>query len=112
MNVINTTLDKRNMKKLLKEHDKVLFTIGVVTYVYEVKQIGDNGLFLNINSDNNDIIFKKLGVNKNKLVKECYGYTPYGGHWPQAKTNDFEAITKLVNKLHDLCNVENFKLKK
>ena len=55
------------------------------------------------NDYNNDEVFHDLGVDKEQLAKECYGYKTEGGFWPEYRTGDMEAAGRLIDKLQELC---------
>lgn len=85
---------------ILKKGDTVCFTTPTGTLKYKVYP---NFCELIDSCRPNDEIFKQLEVDKNILATECYGYEDLGSTWPQFKARDYAALTRLVNKLHELC---------
>src|SRR5882672_12501989 len=83
----------------LEEGDTVIFSIhngpnaGLDEYY-----VGSQYLSCRTSGDN-DTIFTKLGLYKRKVSQEEYGYTPGDGNWPEYRTNDHLAITRLVKRL-------------
>lgn len=47
----------------------------------------------------NSTIFTYLGVDKYEFCKEAYGYTPYDGGFPESKTDDYEALTRVIKAI-------------
>lgn len=95
--------------KELKENDKVYFTVD-----HEVHQYIVGTTFLNHTTRRNDGIFDALKMTREEnlaLASNHYGYRADQGDWPEYKSNDFAAATRLVKALYDLCNLHNFKLK-
>lgn len=56
----------------------------------------------------NDAIFEFLGLNAFDMAQTAYGYTPYTStpYWPEAKEDDFDALSSLVTELAKYCKVE------
>jgi hypothetical protein len=80
------TFDELN-GKTLKRGDKVYF-FGVIYTVCEE--------FLSIESSNNrEALDTIVGNNVKAYVKKAYGYISKVGNWPQSKTRDYEALTRL-----------------
>ena len=93
--------------KELKENDKIYFTVDGEVHQYIV-----GASFLNHTTRQNDGIFDALGLEREEklaLASEHYGYRADQGDWPEYKSNDFAAATRLMKALHDLCNIHNTK---
>ena len=84
----------------LKEGQEVVFTIKDTDYIYTVctEYLSIQGSF------RNDKIFKDLGLNKINFCSDCYGYNPYDGDWPESRSGDFAALTRLVEALFPYCD--------
>jgi hypothetical protein len=84
---------------ILKEGDEILFNTGISTLRYEVRQC-----YCYCVGGDNTKVFDQLGVdNIYTLATECYRYKAGPGSWPECKNGDYAALTRLVNKLHELC---------
>lgn len=49
--------------------------------------------------ESNDVAFLELGISdkmKMKLAEDVYGYSPSSGYWPESKSVDYEALTRLT----------------
>ena len=51
----------------------------------------------------NEAVFDELGLSKFDLAEKEYGYKPGRGGWPDFKTGDFEAATRLVLAIYRTC---------
>lgn len=91
---------------MLGYHDRVRFTIirneGTDTFDYTVFRT-----YLECDGKHNDIIFDKLSIDKTKFCEKHYGYESENGNWPECEKDDFEALTRVVTALHELCNIKN-----
>ena len=89
-----------NASIILKENDIVVFKgpNGDREYKVYSSYLVHKGL-----GKDNSIIFEDLGIDSKVLAQECYGYYTSLGDWPTSKPSDYEALTRLVNKLHELC---------
>lgn len=99
--------NKENRPVSLAYGDEVLFEIpnpiGVdhpaMQFLYQV----DHTFLNDRRSESNMRVFEYLSVDRIQVAAECYGYTPSQGSWPSFRPEDFEAATRLVNRLLDLC---------
>ena len=84
----------------LKEGQEVIFTIKDKDYIYTVntEYLGIEGSF------RNDKIFEDLRLDKINFCSECYGYDSDGGDWPESRSGDFTALTRLVEALFPYCD--------
>ena len=61
---------------------------------------GGGGAYVSIADEQNDIIFKVMGIDGHKLAEEAYGYlSEFGGAWPYAKHGGNKAIGRLLKLL-------------
>lgn len=93
--------------KEIQQGDRIKFKVGDQEYEYTVSDC-----FLNYPRGDNDAVFDALGLDKTDkidLASEQYGYDADNGDWPEYKSTDFAAATRLVKALHDLCNIHNTK---
>jgi len=72
-----------------------------VTFILNEKQykyiVQDH--YLNIEQENNEVIFQKLGLSEiqtSRWASDCYGYTDRGGMWPAFKPGDYSAAKRFV----------------
>ena len=82
--------------KTLKHGNVVEFFIeeGAEALKYTVE-----GSHLSFDDGNNDTVFKKLGINKEKFCDQYYGYENLGGDWPEYRDGDYKALTRCVAAL-------------
>lgn len=62
----------------------------------------------------NDKIFRILSIpSKEEFATSAYGYACFGGNWPSCKSDDYEALTRLVKRLYEIIEspVIGFKIK-
>ena len=85
-----------NRPTLLEEGDRVIFTVKGKTNEYSVRSSYLNNV---LTLFRNNEVFCCLHLDKEKFVNSSYGYESRGGSWPESKTNDFPALTRLVNAL-------------
>lgn len=92
--MIINNLKELNERKILEYEDKVIFILPEEILKYEVNRryLGYKNIF-----SKNDIIFKKLKLDKKKITIEEYGYWN-NGVWPWA--NSYEDLTKLVKRIY------------
>ena len=83
----------------LKEGQEVVFTIKDKNYIYKVYKS-----YLQAEKGFNDQIFSDLKLDKIKLANSAYGYDSDGGDWPESKSRDFVALTRLVEALFPYCD--------
>ena len=83
----------------LKYGQKVIFTIKDKNYKYEVCTA-----FLKEENSYNDKIFVHLKLNKLTFADDAYGYTSGNGNWPESRSGDFAALTRLVEALFPYCD--------
>lgn len=57
--------------------------------------------------EENDIIFKELGINKRDFCKEHYGYDAPTGIWPSCENGDYAALTRVVKALFKIIEKES-----
>lgn len=90
---------KKVTSDILKEGDVVEFDTseGILKYIVR------NSFLSDCDFGHNGRIFDILGIDKRKVASTLYGYDANSGEWPRYKYNDFEAATRLVNHLHELC---------
>ena len=91
--------------KELYHGDNVFFKVGDETFEYTVSDC-----FLNHRRGDNDAIFTALGLDKTDkidLASDNYGYDANNGDWPEYRSTDFAAATRLIKALYDLCNIHN-----
>lgn len=94
--------------KTLQLGNTVTF-FGVIHTVARNTTCGRNTLYLEANKQNDGYVFKKLGMSdleKERFSEKHYGYSTDGA-FPEARGNDFKALTKLVVAL--LKKIENMK---
>lgn len=63
-----------------------------------------------IEPSNNAKIFLSLNIpkdRKNKLAKNCYGYEPKTGDWPEYKDGDINGAKKLIAELYKIIEKKN-----
>ncbi len=94
-----TCLKELEEIKCLEISDIVIFTVNekIMKYTVFVNFIGTREVC-------NDIIFRSLEINKNKIAKRIYKYEIEGSGsgigWPEARNNDYSALTRLVKELY------------
>ena len=92
--------------KWVKYSDKISFYLkDEGTFKYRVMST-----HIDCEEYNNAVIFTKLGMSADERIKFCeevYGYEPDFGMCPECKSKDYEALTRLIIKLHEACNVYN-----
>lgn len=96
--------------KELQQGDRIVFKVEDKEYEYTVSDS-----FLNYPRGDNDAIFDALEIGREQkleLASELYGYRSDQGDWPEYKSTDFAAATRLVKALYDLCNIYNTKSEK
>ena len=94
--VVITCLKELEKRGTLQLEDIVEFTIKKEILKHDVRP-----WFLNLKDITNNEIFKVLNIDKYKLAKKAYGYRACGdGAWPESKTDDFPALTRLVKELY------------
>ena len=87
--------------------DIIIFSLKDVKYIYTVYD-----RYLNNFSHDNDIIFKKLGMDystKNNFASKIYGYSAEECLWPEYRSNDFKSAGKLIQQLKRKCREYNSK---
>lgn len=102
----------KNLKELeavsvLRDRDDITFKVncvqgGSIDLQYYVVDT-DQSAFLALKGgdSDNDIIFRKLDLDKRDFCARAYGYTStIGERWPSAKHNDLEALTRVVRALY------------
>ena len=66
-----------------------------------------------IGNGNNRVIFDKLGIEIGERADFCskyYGYKAgHHGAWPTCKSGDYEALSRLIHALQELCDKHNGK---
>lgn len=96
--------------KQLNDNDEITFKVGDKSYDYVVGYT-----ILSCTHDYNSAIFTALGMSydeKDIMAGVSYGYAPEAdGSWPPFRERDYEAATRLVKQLYDMCNIHNSKLK-
>jgi hypothetical protein len=83
---------------ILKNGDEVIFRVRGVTYHGDVRH-GGNGPYINISGSANSRLFKILKIDKIAFCEKAYGYPGQGGQWPEARTDDYAALTRCVRAL-------------
>ena len=99
-----TCLKELKEKGELKYTDIVEFIVNKEILKYEV----ENSYLHYLKDGKNDEIFKILEIDKYILTENIYKYKPiikgpepiFHSVWPETKTNDFPALTKLVAELY------------
>jgi hypothetical protein len=92
-------------ENILKEGDRVVFKGPKGDRTYQVRS-SYGYCHTTSGGSANYLIFDDLGLSYSKrgsLATEAYGYSHNGGDWPQCKEGDYAALTRFVNKLHELC---------
>ena len=84
----------------LKGGQEVVFTIKNKIYKYKVCSCYLNSTDLDYNSQ----IFIDLGLKEFKFCSEAYGYEAFQGDWPEARPNDYHALTCAVEALFPYCD--------
>lgn len=84
----------------LKEGQEVIFTIKDKNYIYIVHP--EHSYIKNL--DYNDQIFKDLKLDKYKFFFNYYGYEPGVGSWPESKSRDYSALTRIIEALFPYCD--------
>lgn len=93
--------------KELDHGDKVSFKVGDKVHEYTVSIT-----FLNHETARNEVVFNALGMTREQrlaIASQHYGYRADQGDWPEYKSNDYAAATRLVKAVYDLCNIYNTK---
>lgn len=92
--------------KIYKEKEEVTFIIGSETFTGTILST-----HVSIKNGNNHVVFNKLGINYNNRTEFCSKYYGYkaGGHgaWPTCKSGDYEALSRLIHALQELCDKHN-----
>ena len=89
-----TCLRELEEKRELEFGDIVIFTVNKEILKYTVYQY-----FLSLDKIYNDTIFKLLKIDKYEIAEKTYGYK-VNGSWPNSKSNDYPALTRLVKELY------------
>ena len=84
----------------LKKGQEIIFTIKDKNYIYTV--YSEHLCIKNL--EYNDQIFKDLKLDKYKFFSNWYGYEPGVGSWPESKTGDYLALTRVVKALFPYCD--------
>lgn len=92
--------------KIYKEEEEVTFIIGSETFNGTI-----SSNHVSIKNGNNNVVFNKLGINYTNRTEFCSKYYGYkaGGHgaWPTCKSGDYEALSRLIHALQELCDKHN-----
>ena len=94
------------LHKTLVKNDVVVFQIENKKYAYVVSD--DK---LESSCFRNDIIFRKLNLNKNLISTQTYGYFlgDYQAYeWPYCFPQDYKALTRLTIKLLQICEEKRY----
>ena len=84
--------------ELLENGDEVVF--NVPAEYSEMRGIVIGGSYITVFEEP----FSRLGMRspeKKSLARQAYGYAPGDGRWPECKSGDMEALTRLVNALYE-----------
>ena len=84
----------------LKQGQKIVFTIKDKNYKYEVY----TNYLQKLEGGYNDEIFLDLKLDTKKFANSAYGYDSIEGDWPESKSRDFAALTRLVENLFPYCD--------
>lgn len=88
----------------LKELGNNTLSYGDIVYFYvsgrQLKYSVQSNHLSNCIKSNNAEIFSILGVNKSNFCNCCYGYHNHEGDWPTCNTEDFAALTRVVQALY------------
>lgn len=90
------TIDNYKSILYIKFGDKIKFDVNGETINYEVRSC-----YLEEPSYHNDLIFRRLGLDKKIFCTNAYGYEAAGGSFPQCKDYDLEALHRVINGLFD-----------
>lgn len=91
--------------KFLTLEDVIVFKINGIELTYVItpsycKCIGPAGLYYK-----HDAIFKSLLLTEEqtkKLAEDAYGYPPFRGLWPEYRSHDLRAATRLVKRIYEI----------
>lgn len=86
---------------LLKRNDKVIFVLpdSQLKYTVELQHLRN----AETGAVDNDAIFEYLQLDKLEFTSEAYGYPIEGGVWPECHFQDYEALSRCVEKLAEYC---------
>ena len=84
----------------LKEGQRIVFTIKDKNYKYEVC----TNYLQKLEGGYNDKIFLDLKLDTKKFANSAYGYDSDEGDWPESRSEDFAALTRLVEALFPYCD--------
>lgn len=91
--------------KIYKEKEDVTFKIGSKTFEGHLYQ---NHVCMKYNP--NYAVFDALNIpNKKEFCSKHYGYRADDGGWPECKSGDYEALSRLIHALQELCDKHNDK---
>lgn len=92
--------------KIYKENDEVKFVIGKETIIGKVTTS-----YVSMRECTNYEVFNKLGIhsteNIQKFCSKHYRYDARSGAWPTCKSGDYEALSRLIHALQELCDKHN-----
>lgn len=94
---MRTIAKKEDLNKPLEKNDRVVFYYKGIILEYTV---ADSFLALE-RYGRNEKIFKLLNLSTYDFAKQHYGYTPGAGDWPTCKSEDYIALTRIVEALFD-----------
>lgn len=90
------TIDNYKSIPYITLGNKIKFNVGEEIIDYKVCSC-----FLEESSFRNDLIFRKLDLDKKRFCTEVYGYEAAGGSFPESKNFDLEALHRAINGLFD-----------
>lgn len=90
------TVDNYKSIPYIKLGDKIKFDVNGETIDYKVC-----ACFLEEHSFCNDLIFRKLSLDKIVFCTTAYGYQAAGGSFPESKSFDLAALHRALNGLFD-----------
>lgn len=91
--------------KIYKEKENVTFVIGSKTFE---GYISKNHVCLVYTT--NYAVFDALNIpSKKEFCSKHYGYRADDGGWPECKSGDYEALSRLIHALQELCHEHNDK---
>lgn len=91
--------------KIYKQGEEVTFTIGSETFTGTVIDS-----HVSIKNGSNNVVFNRLGINYDVRIAFCskhYGYKACDGRWPTCKSGDYQALSRLIHALQELCDKHN-----
>lgn len=88
------TIDNYKSISYIKLGDKIKFNVSGEIIDYKVCSC-----FLEESCFRNDLIFKKLGLDKVPFCTTAYGYQAAGGSFPECKSYDLVALHRAINGL-------------